>query len=430
VLRFLIPLILTVAVAVSFLLSRHWATRLSPLVFVGGAHLIYNSWSIAAARIPTERFQYLCLALSYATFVAGVLAVGILWKRNSSPQHRSVAAVPLEIRTFSTVALFVISAAVYGWLVVRAGAPPLLAGDASSARLSFFANGYEATVVVTGLQAVVMATGWTFLQGQRKIFSAVLALAALLILISTANRGMAALPALVLMVSWAYRKGPRPYRFVALAVCGLVALSVTGYLRNRAAFGPTYDRDLATAGFSGPGRFFGPLVSYLAGTSETFDRTIHVFPSALPFQHGVQFFSPLLHHESVDLYLKHVFGLNFEGFGLALGAMNAFYLDWGIAGIAAGFLLLGVFLAYLYRRGQRDHGYWEFAWVLASCGALLANYGHPFAYISTVATPVVSLLLLAPQEGGPFLRRFRKRAAEPEPSEVAPSMSPAGEPPG
>lgn len=449
-----IPLLASIIAVAAFLLARSWGARLSPLVLVLGAFVTYNTWSIWLADTPTRDRQFAILAGAALAFGATATIVSHVAKSRwdleslarSGRRPREIERTQLgprgflrgllansrghghrdathgavviddptsfEIRPIFATFMAACAATVYAYLVVIAGAPPLLSGDSASTRLEFFPNGYFATVFVVGCQSIAIAIGVVLINRRKRHLryrwapaGFVLSMA---LLLSTANRGMVVLPALVIALYWAYTARPRAWILVTLGVSGALVFSVTGYWRDRVAWGPTYDRDLESLGYPGVLRFVAPFARYLGGTSETFDRTLEVFPSQIPFQGGRQFFSPLLHGPSVDLYLKNVFELDFQGFGLALGGMNAFYLDWGTSGVIVGFTVLGAIAAIVYELGRARGGLFWIGWLLLATHLILSNYGHPFAYIATIATPVASLCLLkvAREGAGNFTPRM------------------------
>lgn len=416
--------------------------RLGPIALLGGVHVIYNLMSILLSQRSHQVAQYICTIAAFIFFAGGVIVATQFAQHRSkassghirSPtsadvaednegstrssvatrtlRHqkrvtcyaRSMELDHLRIRPAFFYALFGVAISTYGYLVYRAHGLPILEHNPNGARLTFFINGYFSTIVYVGLVACAVAGGMAAISPNRTrkpIAESLIVLSSLLALAATGNRGMLFYPVFALGLYSLWRFRVRFAYVLGLAFVGILAFSVSGYFRNKAAFGYTYDNDLAAAGYPGALKYLGPVGSYIGGTAETFSRTIDVFPKQLPFAMGTQFFSPILHHESVDLYLKDVFDLKFEGYGLAPGAMNAFYLDFGWPGVAVGFFLLGSLAGYVYRLALIHGGRFVPAYLLVCANLLLANYGHPFAYIATVATPLVTIAVLAPTRGGP-----------------------------
>jgi hypothetical protein len=216
-------------------------------------------------------------------------------------------------------------------------------------------------------------------------------------MVATANRGLLISPFLTYGI---YLLWHRPVPLAALVVGGAIifaGFSYTGYQREYRSYGPLYDRDLAAEGYPGVLRYFGPALRYVEGTSQVMDKTIRIFPSRVDHPFGREFFAPILHQPSVDLYLNQVFGLSFIGFGVALGAINAFYLDFGLPGVVVGFLLFGSVSALLYRRARALGGRWVVGYALWMSNLLLSNYGHPFAYLTVALIPMAILTVLRPR---------------------------------
>ena len=430
--------VLTVVLAVALPRER----RLGPIALLGGVHIVYNLMSILLSQRSHKVAEYIATIAAFVALAGGVFVTSRLPKLRPKPrsgdagppadeglaglddgagsragvvarlqQHRrhlasadrSMSIERLDIQRPAFYALFGLAISTYGYLVYQAHGIPIFQNNPNGARLTFFSNGYFSTIVYVGLVACAVAGGMAMLSGTRRrwpIAEPLIVLLSLLGLAATGNRGMLFYPVLALGLYSVMRFRVRFAYVLASATIGILAFSTSGYFRNKAAYGSTYDGDLAAAGYPGVLKYLGPVGSYIGGTAETFSRTIDVFPQHLPFAMGSQFFSPLLHKESVDLYLKAVFQLDFEGYGLALGAMNAFYLDFGWPGVLVGFFLIGSLAGYIYALALTRGGRFIPAYVLVCANLLLANYGHPFAYIATVATPLVIIALLAPTTRG------------------------------
>ena len=271
---------------------------------------------------------------------------------------------------------------------------PVLSSDPNVARLSFFPSGYLSTLAIVPLYVsltvagILISSNRRYVTKKRRNELAVHGLVALLLLTSTANRGQLIAPLLTVIIWRAYHSSWRLLRVVALLIAGFAIISVTGYLRYRTQFGPTYDQNLALQGFGGDLRYFGTSLNYIRGTIQTLARTVAYFPSVVPHPLGQEFFGPLLHKPSTDRYLKQVFGLTFSGFGLALGAVNAFYLDWGPIGVIIGFFLIGYGVRRVYIRAISGNKLAAVLYCYLLGHLLLSNYGDPFAYLSDLLYPI------------------------------------------
>lgn len=369
--------------------SRKW---LGPLSTYLPLLVAYNVISIALARTRSTSTQYLFLALAIAAFLAGYRAYHR--PERASEPTRDQAIEPVPVHTLLLVGAA--PTAVLLLLFLRSGIPAL-AVDPNLARTTFFINGYIATLVIVGLQAAFIVAGfslsvaWSAARSGR-YWAIMISAAALLAL--TANRGLVVGPALTVALFATWGRAVPVAKLAVAATAALALFSYLGFQRNLSAFGPRYIDDVATSGYPGTMRYLAPLGNYVAGTSVAFDLTIGLFPEHQAFPMGKVFFGPLLHEESADLYLKHLLGLNFVGFGLAIGAINAFYLDFGWWGILAGFLVFGAIASWLYERAIAHGGRWVPLHCLWLSHLILSNYGHPFAYLSSIMIPVVVLLLL------------------------------------
>jgi hypothetical protein len=283
---------------------------------------------------------------------------------------------------------------IFIYLVARAGTPPALSSNPDLARTTFFPNGIFSTIFVVPLKAVLTCSAICSISSDRhRRLLAVIACFSALLFALTANRGLIVGPVIIIVMYAALKFDLKFTKLAAIAGMALVAFSWYGYERSYAAYGQSYIDDVTSLGYGGWRRYLYPLASYLGGTSSTFDKTIHQFPSLTPFQNGHEFFGPLLHIPSADLYLKSLFGLTFQGYGLALGAMNAFYLDWGYLGIMIGFGVGGMLLGYFYAKATAGGGIWMIAYIVLVANFLLANYGHPFAYLSSLLIPIATIAI-------------------------------------
>lgn len=382
-------------------------TLLHPLVLFVIAFSAYNLASIYLADTVTLTTQLRFFVGALLAFVGGVAFVLSIENSRSDRGHLPTGP-QMQARSLSVPTVACALAAVPGSLLMAyllsSRGTPVLAADPGAARLSFFPNGLSSTIVVVSLQAALICSGVTLVQrrkGSRSGQKGLVGVSAwvTLLLYLTGNRGMLLIPVLVVVLFGLMQRTVwiRPLLVGAMVV--LLGFSYLGYSRNLAAFGPTYKTALAEKGFTGPLAILGPALDYLQGTSATLDQTIRVFPAVVQHPHGAEFFGPLLHKPSADLYLKKQFGDTFVGLGLALGAINAFYLDFGFYGIISGFLLLGLVSALLYRRALSREGLWPLAYCLWLENLLLSLYGHPFAYLATLLMPLLTLGLARVQNG-------------------------------
>lgn len=393
-------------VLTAYFTRQTWHARLAPILLVGGAHLIYNTWAISFAKTTTTSQQTVCVFGAFFCFALGALLIGR--RRYSAPPRWQ--EFKYSARTGPLLAGLAISLVIYAYLVGRAGTPPVLSANPDLARTTFFRNGIFSTMFVVPLKAVLTCSAVCAISSRRHRRSFVLIAGfSALLLASTANRGLLVGPIIIIVMYAALKLNLNFTRVAIIAGITLLAFSWYGYERAHAAYGQSYINDLTLLGYGGWRRYLYPLSSYLGGTSSTFDKTIHQIPALTPFQNGHEFFGPLLHIPSADLYLKNLFGLTFQGYGLALGAMNAFYLDWGYVGILIGFGIGGMLLAFLYTKATASGGIWTISYLVLVANFLLANYGHPFAYLSSLLIPIATIGMFKAGEprrpSGPATRR-------------------------
>lgn len=385
---------LVLLVAVIPARPRMGAEFLRPIRVFIPIFVIYNVTGVLLAGTGTTNLQLSLVIASALLYCAGTI-VGVQDRRTNT-----AAPAPVRIGAHLSLpqlyACFVVGALPMLYLIGTRGIP-LLSSNINAARVAFYPSGLFATGIVMPLYTAVIlgAVTWNEHQGRRgKRHALIIVVASLLLLAVPGARGTVLLPLLVAAIYVAWTRKIR-LRFVVIALLVVFAVfSYLGYQRGARAYGSAYQVQLAAEGYTGPFRYMESGLQYVAGTSKVFDLTIRTIPSEVPHPDGAEFFAPLLHKPSVDLYLKHLFGYNFTGRGLALGAMNAFYLDWGVQGIIAGFLIFGWVSGFLYQRARRLGGLWVLGYAFWVENLILSNYGHPFAYITYVILPVFALGLL------------------------------------
>lgn len=402
--------VLVAAVALFWAAMRkaQGATQMwSPLHLYLPVYVAYNGVGLYLAHAHHRIELGLLLAAGAAAFLFGYLWRRPPLSRHPVPQPRYVADWPLAAILLS---VGIVCSAV---LIAKVGSVPLFADDTNAARVAYFDNGYLTTILITSAQPVVIAGLLTAfrrnLNWGTRAGGAGLALLGASLLVVTASRALLMLPVLIVLILLFWRRRPWPTVLVLVGAIAFVSFSVLGYYRDFAPQSPEAVAEV-TAGtrFSEHSLFLAPALRYVQGTAETFDRTIEYWPTPHHYEMGRQFFSPLLLGESADVYLKRQFKMDFEGFGLALGAPNALYLDWGPLGVVVGMFAFGAISAVLYERARDRNGRWTIGYALWLTNLLLSNYGHPFAYVVTVAVPVMTLLVVR-SAGMPVLLASARR---------------------
>lgn len=363
--------------------------RISPVRVFLPILAVYCILSIRIAGTNSSSLQLLCTALAVAGFMLGYFfasgkSIGRPWAgRDLAPRNDLMALC------------FILGTATFAYLVARAGRPPAMAADTNLARTQFFPDGITSTLVIMNLEAVLIVPIAARILRTPKFsrsaeFMAVLAFVELALL---GNRGLLVAPCLVLVITFLAARRPPLGRLAIIAVAGFALFSYAGYERNYEAYGESYVSDLRSAGYEGKSQFIAPTLDYIAGTSETFDRSL-VVVNREGFQDGLQFFSPLLLAESADLWLKESLGLTFVGFGLAIGFVNAFYIDWGVPGALVGPLMVGVAVGLVRLRALSGDPRWMLIYCYVAARLLLSVYGHPFAYAYYAGLPILLFMIL------------------------------------
>lgn len=381
---------------------------------------LYNGIAVLGPSIShLSEIVYMC-ALSGFGFLLGWV-VCFPPGRNSSGLE-VLASPKVNNRIFRRpliIMIIVITIATFAFAFLQAGTIPALSENPNAARVTFLINGYISTIVVVGLH-VMIACGFIeslVLKGiHSKLFPAMVCLLGTGMALAMSNRGVAVNPLVFGFLFVVWHKNYKLRKLIPVGLVAVTALSIGGYLRNLASWGDTYNSDLQLQGFSGAGIWFAPILDYVFGTAQTFDSTIAIFPSVIPFQMGTQFFSPLLMQPSVDLFLKNVFGYDFQGFGLALGSVNAFYLDWGSVGTFVGPFVIGSGLALVYRKAMHSGAMkWDILYCYLLMQLIFSVYGHPFAYLFYILEPVVFWLLVSPSSSNRANRTAPGQAARSAP---------------
>lgn len=364
--------------------------------------LIYNGVALQGPSIRHVNDILIMTILSAVGFLVGWM-MGLPRRENLSQFMPSQDFQGNTLFRRPAIMLIVlITAAVYGFSLFQAGTLPVMADNPNTARVTFLPNGYVSTIVVMGLH-VMIACGFIdgFLVRSKiaKIFPVGILILGCAMAFAMGNRGVAINPIVFALLYVLWHRNFRLQKLVPISLVGIMALSLAGYYRNLSSWGQTYISDLEMQGFSGAGVWLAPVMNYVFGTAQTFDRSISVFPERIDFQGGLQFFSPLFLEQSVDLYLKDIFGLSFEGFGLALGSVNAFYLDWGYLGTFLGPMIYGFVVSLIYRKALLSSTKkWSLVYCFILMQLIFSVYGHPFAYLTYFIEPFLFYWLVIPNK--------------------------------
>ncbi|WP_155845081.1 O-antigen polymerase [Arthrobacter sp. 135MFCol5.1] len=366
------------------------------LVIVVPVMAVYGSLSIFFGRSDSAPVQWWLLLLAVVSIMLGrVFVRGAL----AYPPNFSVVIRDRFLIWSSLVGLLSAS-----YLLATHGVP-VLSSNVAVLRVEILSNGYISTIMVASLQAAIVLAlvGLNADSSFRRNFGLVaLALGLIGVILLFGNRGTAVFPLLGVGVFYLLKNYTKTVPIAISAVLLLAVVSIAGYVRNFTTWGSSYDNDLARMGYEGPIKYFAPVIDYMTGTSTAMGLILDNIPSKVDFPLGSVFFSPILaplpgEQPSPGVFLKHVVGFNFEGFGLAMGGIGGFYMDFGAFGVLVGFLLIGLFAGFVRKRSQADA---RWTVVLAWLGGhlILMNYAHPLPNFATIALPFILFAGLRPPQ--------------------------------
>lgn len=375
--------------------SSYSACRLYLPIFMG-----YNSIGLfVTPHLDNRPLLIILLFASILAFWVGwYLGYGRLQVSRVNVARPAISGPANLLRGRAVSAIFLATLLLYSVLWFRAGALPVFAADPNLARTEFYPSGYIAMFIVMGVH-VSSFSGlvWLFMDRSKRLIGAALWLSSTLLGLGTANRGIVFIPIVCSIVFIGISKRLNFGRMVPWFVIGIVLFSVLGYSRSVRSHGQAaYTQHLASLGYVGESQYLAPIMKYLLATADTFDKTVDLVPHSVSYAYGAEFFSPLLLKQSVDLYLKSIMGETFKGYGLALGSMNAFYLDWGVVGVVLGPFALGLLASYIFRHVRYTGDLrWNAIYGYVLTLLLLSNYGHPFAYLYYMIEPVLLWLVFS-----------------------------------
>ncbi|MDL9948868.1 hypothetical protein QSJ19_25465 [Gordonia sp. ABSL11-1] len=372
--------------------------------------LTYNLLGAHAVGLSNRAMIVFLTVGSVVGFAVGWLAVAPSRRFGSVLRSPRQMVSPTDgyFRSYLVIVVAIVTCGIFLALWIRAGELPVLSSDPNLARTQFFPSGYVASVVVMGLH-VLAFVGAVLIFCERRFVVGIGSLTISLLLgYSTANRGVIFIPLIFAALFVGYRLRANVSFLVPFALVGISVFSYLGFNRGVQTHGESnYSRYIEDLGYSGHSQMFGPAMKYIYSTAQTLDQSIVFFPSSVGHSFGLEFFSPLLLRQSVDLYLKDAFGGQFDGYGVALGSMNAFYIDWGFTGVLVGSLVLGLLASLLFFKGYVSG---EPRWIAVYCYFLtlliLSNYGHPFAYLYYIVEPLLVFFLIRPSPAAPLALSF------------------------
>jgi oligosaccharide repeat unit polymerase len=185
------------------------------------------------------------------------------------------------------------------------------------------------------------------------------------------------------------------FSLVSAAVIGLIALSLTGYLRDYSLDG---GQNMDWLDVLGLPPWMVPtlyVLLYIRYTVATFRDVTIMIPSQVHYQYGALSFAALKtplpgHHDMSDMFFKNMLGNEFTGGGQPATLLGPLYGDLGALGILAGMFCFGLIACRAYHRMNRKRTLLTvmlYAWILQT--GLMGLFGSLFTYIVTLSTPLL-----------------------------------------
>lgn len=349
---------------------------------VGLVMLVYPLLSVWSAMPSSGSVQLLLSVLGYVALMLPNVGYRV------SDVSVSFSLVPARLKLLVAVSL------VFFLLLVALSGVPIFSDSPNEARVNFFNNGYLATLFVAPAQAALVSSLIAGMSGKLRPLAAY-SIAALMVgmFLLTGNRGLIVFPLLgvALFAAFYFRKGLR--LMLMLGAVFVVASALFSFWRNYNAWGQDHINNLARQGYTGWRAYFASDLSYLAGTSEAFDLVLALFPDQVEHPRGSVFFGALIsplpgEQMTAGQFLKSLLGYDFEGFGLAMGSPAGFYMDFGVWGVVAGFLVFGVLARWL-RSAASASGRFILPYFYLGGHLVLMNYAHPIPNLSYVLIPFI-----------------------------------------
>ena len=343
---------------------------------------------------PGARMAF-AAALGLAGYLVGLTVARRHWPTRGRARPR-IAADAWRSR-FALLLLVAVAAVSLGVFVLTlriAEMVPLLEANKEAARWAFTERLGHAVNAATRLPiTAALACGLFLLVAKRPLApsSVLAALFIALAIVTQSLLGHRGLPIFVLApLVIAFHYLVRPIRLGLLMAAGLaaiVALGVANYLRLSTS-PPQLEHLLAHSKLPAwvpPA--LTPAVTFVAFSPLTFNLVLATVPEREPFQLGSAFVHGAFgilpgHQATISEFVSRRLLLQPEGSpGLPPTILGGLYIDFGLAGIGLGMLLIGVASQYLHwRMFERPslwavflYAYWTFNLFVALYGDLVAN---------------------------------------------------------
>jgi len=221
-----------------------------------------------------------------------------------------------------------------------------------------------------------------------------------LLLLSLGGRTNLAIPLVTLLVVFHYLRHRVLLKSALLfSVASVTCLSILGYARDSGLGGDVSAGWFGSLGVPAWVVPIGYSLLYIRYSVAALRDVVATIPRQVPYQYGALTFSPFKaflpgHHESYDLFIKHMLGSSFNGAGQAATLLGPIYADFGAVGIFVGLFLFGLIIGKAYRAMKSQGSLISvvtYAWLVQTWFFGLLSSLFPF--ITTLTMPVLWLVL-------------------------------------
>lgn len=374
---------------------------LFPVMWVAATAL--SSLQLTIFQEPWGLSMWLCVGLALLAYMMGVFTVFVLRKRwpVRERMHQGLVYRWHEKRLRQVaVALLVVSTVCLLYEYKVGGDIPLLSSQIELVRFDVITSGYidtlalSARIVVMVLSIHLLAKPRVRLTGNLSTL-ALIALS-LVLMASTARRGVVVFPLVVVFVGIHYlRKNLNLSKLAILGLAGFLAIASFSHYRYVRTFGVA---PLERAWR--PEKHVWLTLGYMT-ISDNFS-TLHLLtetiPERVPFQvgrfttYGIYSLFPG-HQENLGEFQNRIWGLERYS-GSVSTYLGPFYVDWGLVGVIAGSFLIGVLAMFLYDRMlSRPSPYSVLLYSYMAYCLMFTTFSNPFTWTLTYWDVIVFVLI-------------------------------------
>ena len=329
-------------------------------------------------------------ALGLTSYLWGLRLARALWPTSDLPWPRIDDTAWRAVWVVALLATLALASLAILAFTFRMGAMiPLLESNKEAARFAFTARLGHAVNALTRVPITTAIACGLFVLISRRMVTPATVVAGSLVLISAAAEaqlGHRGLPIFILApLAVCFHYLVRPFRLgflVACAALAVLALGIANYIRLTSS-PPQLAHLLAHSNLpSWMPVWLTPAVTFVAFSPLTFNLVLTKVPSSEPFQYGMAIVNGAFgilpgHQATISEFVTRRLLNQPEGSpGLPPTILGGFYLDFGVAGIAIGMLLVGALSQYLYWRVFARSSVWSvFFYAFWTFNLLVALYG-------------------------------------------------------